>query len=57
MNFVLSRLFVLGLDFKYRCVNFGKRVGGLKDYSGPEATLGLSYILKKYGPFLFINIS
>jgi outer membrane protein W len=45
-DFVLSRLFVLGLDFKYRWVNFGKRVGGLKDYSGPEATLGLSYILK-----------
>lgn len=46
MDFVLSRLFVLGLDFKYRWVNFGKRVGGFKDYSGPEATLGLSYILK-----------
>jgi hypothetical protein len=47
MDFVLSRLFVLGLDFKYRWVNFGKRVGGLKDYSGPEVTLGLSYILKR----------
>jgi outer membrane protein W len=46
MDFVLSRLFVLGLDFKYRWVNFSKQVGGLKDYSGPEATLGLSYILK-----------
>lgn len=46
MDFVLSRLFVLGLDFKYRWVNFGKQVGGLKNYSGPEATLGLSYILK-----------
>lgn len=46
MDFVLSRLFVLGLDFKYRWVNFGDKVGGLKDYSGPEATLGLSYILK-----------
>jgi len=47
MDFVLSRFFVLGLDFKYRWVKFGKHVGGLKDYSGPEATLGLSYILKK----------
>jgi hypothetical protein len=47
MDFVLSRLFVLGLDFKYRWVNFGKRVGGLKNYSGPEVTLGLSYILKR----------
>jgi hypothetical protein len=46
MDFVLSRLFVLGLDFKYRWVKFGEQVGGLKDYSGPEATLGLSYILK-----------
>jgi outer membrane protein W len=46
MDFVLNRLFVLGLDFKYRWVNFGKQVGGLKDYSGPEVTLGLSYILK-----------
>jgi hypothetical protein len=27
-------------------VNFSKQVGGLKDYSGPEATLGLSYILR-----------
>jgi outer membrane protein W len=46
MDFVLSRLFVLGLDFKYRWVNFGDEIGGLKDYSGPEATLGFSYILK-----------
>ena len=47
MDFVLNRLFVLGLDFKYRWVNFGDEVGGLKDYSGPEATVGLSYILKR----------
>jgi hypothetical protein len=46
MDFVLSRLFVLGLDFKYRWVYFGEQIGGLKNYSGPEATLGLSYILK-----------
>ena len=46
MEFMLSRLFVIGADFKYRRVNFNKEVGGLKDYSGPEATLGLSYILK-----------
>lgn len=46
MEFMLSRLFVIGADFKYRGVNFNKEVGGLKDYSGPEATLGLSYILK-----------
>jgi hypothetical protein len=46
IEFILSRLFVIGADFKYRGVNFNKEVGGLKDYSGPEATLGLSYILK-----------
>ena len=46
MDFVLSRRFALGLDFKYRWVHFGDEVGGLKDYGGPEATLGLSYILK-----------
>jgi outer membrane protein W len=47
MDFVLSKLFVMGLDFKYRWVNFGDEVGGLKNYSGPEVTLGLSYILKR----------
>ncbi len=46
IEFILSRLFVIGADFKYRGVNFGQEVGGLKNYSGPEATLGLSYILK-----------
>ena len=46
IEFILSRLFVIGVDFKYRGVRFGDEVGGLKDYSGPEATLGLSYILK-----------
>lgn len=46
IEFVLSRVFVIGADFKYRGVNFSEKVGGLKDYSGPEATLGLSYILR-----------
>lgn len=46
VEFNLSRLFVIGADVKYRGVRFGDTVGGLKDYSGPEATLGLSYILK-----------
>jgi hypothetical protein len=47
MDLVLSSRFVLGLDFKYRWVKFGEQVGGLRDYSGPEVTLGLCYILKK----------
>jgi len=46
IEFNISRLFVIGADFKYRGVKFGDEVGGLKNYSGPEATLGLSYILK-----------
>ena len=46
IEFVLSRLFVIGADFKYRGVNFNENVGGLKDYSGPQATLGFSYVLK-----------
>lgn len=46
MEFALGRLFVIGADFKYRSVKFGDKVGGLKDYSGPEATLGLAYVLK-----------
>jgi hypothetical protein len=46
IEFVLSRLFVIGADFKYRGVNFNETVGGLKDYSGPQVTVGLSYILK-----------
>jgi outer membrane protein W len=47
MDLVLSRRFVLGLDFKYRWVKFGEQVGGLRDYSGPEVALGLCYILKR----------
>ncbi len=45
-EFNLSRLLVIGADFRYRGVKFGDTVGGLKDYSGPEATLGISYIIK-----------
>jgi hypothetical protein len=45
-EFNLSRLFVIGADVKYRAVKFGDKVGGLKDYSGPEAALGISYVLK-----------
>jgi outer membrane protein W len=47
VDLVLSHGFVLGLDCKYRWVNFGDRVGGLKNYSGPEVTLGVCYILNR----------
>lgn len=46
LDIVLSKSFALGVDFKYRGVRFGDEVGGMKDYSGPEATLGISYIFK-----------
>ncbi len=46
IDFVLSRHLVICADFKYRGVRFGDKVGGLKDYSGPEAAFGLAYILK-----------
>jgi opacity protein-like surface antigen len=46
IEFVLNRFFVIGADFKYRGVNFNENVGGLKNYSGPQGTLGISYILK-----------
>jgi opacity protein-like surface antigen len=46
VDIVLSKSFALGVDFKYRVVRFGDEVGGMKDYSGPEATLGISYIFK-----------
>jgi hypothetical protein len=46
MDYVLSKSFAVGLDFKYRGVRFGDEVGGMKNYSGPEATLGISYIFK-----------
>ena len=46
IDFVLSRHLVICADLKYRGVKFGDEVGGLKDYSGPEAAFGLAYILK-----------
>ncbi len=46
MDFILSRHLVIGADFKYRGVNFNDEVGGLKNFNGPQATLGISYIVK-----------
>jgi opacity protein-like surface antigen len=42
----LNKHFVIGADFKYRGVRFSDEVGGLKDYSGPQLSLGFSYVLK-----------
>ena len=46
MDLVLGRSLVIGIDFRYRGVRFGEEVGGIKDFSGPQATLGLCYMLK-----------
>ena len=48
LDFLLTRSLILGFDFKYRGARFGDEVGGIKDFSGPEATLGLSYVLKGF---------
>jgi opacity protein-like surface antigen len=48
IDFVLTRSLVVGLDMKYRGTQFNHKVGGIKDFSGPEATLGLSYVLKGF---------
>ncbi|MGB7062413.1 MAG: hypothetical protein WBF13_08700 [Candidatus Zixiibacteriota bacterium] len=46
IDFVLSRHLVICANFKYRGVRFGDEVGGLKDFSGPEAAFGLAYVFK-----------
>jgi opacity protein-like surface antigen len=46
IGFTLSRRLVICADIKYRGVKFGDKVGGLKDFSGPEAAFGLAYVLK-----------
>ena len=46
IGFALSRHLVICADVKYRGVKFGDKVGGLKDFSGPEAAFGVAYILK-----------
>jgi opacity protein-like surface antigen len=46
IGFVLTRHLVICADFKYRGVKFGDKVGGLKDFSGPEAAFGVAYVLK-----------
>ena len=45
MDFNLSKYLILNFDFKYRWVKFGKEVGGIKDYSGAQITLGFAYVL------------
>lgn len=45
LDFSLSRSLILNFDSKYRWVKFGEEVGGLKDYSGVQFTIGFAYVL------------
>lgn len=45
VDFNLSQPLIINLDFKYRWVKFGEEVGGIKDYSGVQLTLGFVYVL------------
>jgi len=47
LDFNISRPLILNLDFKYRWVKFGEEVGGIRDYSGAQFTLGFAYVLGK----------
>ena len=45
LDFNLSKYLILNFDAKYRWVKFGEEVGGIKDYSGYQLTLGFAYVL------------
>lgn len=45
LDFVISRPLILNFDLKYRWVKFGEEVGGIRDYSGAQFTLGFAYVL------------
>jgi outer membrane protein W len=45
VDYNIGRFLILSFDFKYRWVKFGEEVGGLKDYSGAQFTLGFAYVL------------
>ena len=47
LDFNISRSLIINFDFKYRWVKFGEEVGGIKDYSGAQFTLGFAYVLGK----------
>jgi hypothetical protein len=47
LDLSLSSRILLNLDFQYRWVNFKHEVAGIKNYSGPQLTFGLEYIIKQ----------
>lgn len=46
MDWSLSPRILLNLDFQYRWVSFNREIAGIKNYSGPQLTFGLEYIIK-----------
>jgi len=46
LDYSLSPRILFNLDFQYRWVSFNKEVAGIKNYSGPQLTFGLEYIIK-----------
>ncbi len=46
MDLNLSSRILLNLDFQYRWVSFNQEIAGIKNYSGPQLTFGLEYIIK-----------
>jgi hypothetical protein len=46
LDLSLSPRILLNLDFQYRWVSFSREVAGIKNYSGPQLTFGLEYIIK-----------
>jgi len=47
VDFSLSPRILFNLDFQYRWVSFGQNVAGIKNYSGPQLTFGLGYVIKQ----------
>ena len=47
VDFAISSRILTNLDFQYRWVGFDQAVGAIKDYSGPQLTFGLGYIIKQ----------
>ncbi len=47
VDFSVSPRILANLDFQYRWVGFNQPVGAIKDYSGPQLTFGLGYVIKQ----------
>jgi outer membrane protein W len=47
MDLSLSSRILLNLDFQYRWVSFNQEIAGIKNYSGPQLTFGMEYIIKR----------